>query len=679
MKYALGLHRLVLRMIRSHSRYAWLVLSAGLSGAIAALPATSLAANDAAPTSAGQSTATAGPLLISSLNSAGAQLDTQARLADRTQYRLALKDLAKNRITEFKRRQKGLQNYLLAPYLEYHYLNKKVATLSARDVKRFTERYAEYPFATRLRDRWLLKLPGQGRWSDYLENYQPSTSTTRRCYHLRALYRSGEREAALKQVEPLWLRGKSQPKACDPLFKAWIGAGYQTDRLVWSRLERALEKNEVSLSRYLLTQIRSAALKKQATLLYQAHVSPQTLFNPNAHKDDTDANRAILRVGLVRLARREPAKARGLWQELRTTHSFSKADINAIESRLLLEGARDNLWPASDQRPKVVKQSVLKIVAREAIRHENWPQASHWIAALEDDTRDEPEWRYWLERSAGKDLAALAAERNYYGFLAAHQLGAETQLHHEPSPIAPATLKRVRRLAGIDRALELYAVDDLINARREWLRSFAKLGHEEQTAAAQLAHSNGWLDQAIMAANAASLHNDLDLRFPQVYDNLYGRASHATNLHPSTLLAVTRQESAFQQRARSSADARGLMQLLPSTAKWTAKKAGLRQPTTLDLYEPAINIRIASEYLARLMARYDQQRPLAFAAYNAGEHRVDRWIKDRSGMPMEVWIENIPYGETRGYVKSVLAFNHLYSKRMNDPVPLLLPHEKTVR
>ena len=121
------------------------------------------------------------------------------------------------------------------------------------------------------------------------------------------------------------------------------------------------------------------------------------------------------------------------------------------------------------------------------------------------------------------------------------------------------------------------------------------------------------------------------------------------------------------------------MQLLPATAKRTAKKSGLRQPTKLDLYEPAINIRIASEYLATLMKRYDQQRPLAFAAYNAGEHRVDRWIKDRSGMPMEIWIETIPFRETRGYVKSVLAFNHLYSKRLNKPLPLLLPHEKTLK
>lgn len=646
-----------------------LTLVAGLAGS-------SLAAN-------GDHVAYSISTLKSTLDAQGTLIDTHSRNSDREQYRLAIKDLDNDRISSFKRRQEKLSHYLLAPYLEYRYLDNKVATLSVEQVNAFTARYGAYPFAKQLRDRWLLKLPGQGRWTDYLENYEPSSSATRRCYYLRSIYRSGERAQALEQVAPLWLHGKSQPKACDPLFEAWIDAGYLNDELVSSRMELALQGNEVSLARYLLKQIESADFKKQANLLYQAHVQPVTHFNPSAHTEDNAINRTILRVGLERLARKQPENARKIWRELQDTNKnnyrFSTAERLAIDSRLLMESAKADSWPPAEERPVAVSNAVLEIVAREAVRQENWQEASHWIAKLGNEVRNKSEWRYWLDRSAGKDLTPLAGERNYYGFLAAHQLGAETQLHHQPSAITPATLRHVRRLPGIDRALELYAVDDLINARREWRQSFAALSGEEKTAAAKLAHSNGWFDQGIIAANAASLHNDLDLRFPQVYDNLYGRASHATRLHPSTLLAVTRQESAFQQRARSSANARGLMQLLPSTAKWTAKKAGLNPPSTLELYEPEINIRIASEYLARLMARYDHQRPLAFAAYNAGEHRVDRWIKDRSGMPMEVWIETIPFRETRGYVKSVLAFNHLYSKRMNDPLPLLQPHERTVR
>ncbi len=600
-------------------------------------------------------------------------------LTQRREYRLALKDLAKNRFNEFERKKRALADYTLAPYLDYHYHRKKIDSLSSEQVAQFMQRYQDYPFPELLRNRWLLRLPGQGRWGDYLDNYTPSGNATRRCYHLRALYRSGEKEAALELVEPLWVHGKSQPKACDSLFKTWIDAGYLTDTMVWRRMILALDRNEVRLAKYLQKLLKSAWFKNQAAALYEAHVRPQSRFNPEAHQSDTNTNRAILSAGLLRLARKDPSSALNIWSRVKTSHSFTEARRATIESRLYIEAAEEKIYPAPNERPNSLSDATLERIAREAVRQQNWPEASHWISQMSEATSNKSEWRYWQARSQGTDLTELAAERNYYGFLAARSLGLETRLNHVSSNIASETAASLGNQAGFERALELYAVDDLINAKREWLRAFTPLSAEQKAAAALLAQQHGWLDQTIIAANAAGLHNDLDLRFPQVFENIYGKAGHATDLSISTLLAVTRQESAFAQRARSHADARGLMQLLPATAKRTAKKAGLRRPTTLDLYEPAINIRIASEYLATLMKRYDQQRPLAFAAYNAGEHRVDRWIKDRSGMPMEIWIETIPFRETRGYVKSVLAFNHLYSKRLNKPVPLLLPHEKTLK
>ena len=613
---------------------------------------------------------------ISHTPSGNSPIANDARLQARKEYRLALKDLAKDRISAFKKRKATLANYVLAPYLDYHYQRKRVDRLSSADVAEFMQTYSDYPFAQRLRDRWLLRLPGQGRWNEYLANYVPSSSATRRCYYLRALYRSGKRKAALDQVAPLWLHHKSQPKACDSLFDAWIGAGYLSDDLVWQRMVLALEKNEVTLAKYLIKLARSASFKKQAKMLYDAHVRPQTRFNPAAHSKDTEPNRAILNAGLQRLARKDPAQALAIWDRVKTSHSFSETTRKSIEARLYIEAAEESLYPS--ERPGDLSDTSLRRIAREAVRQQNWSEAFYWINQMGESTRTQSEWRYWQQRSEGADLRQIAGERNYYGFLAARDVGIDTSLNHQATVIAPAAELKVSQSPGINRAFELYAVDDLINARREWRQVFNELTPQQQAAAARLAQQHGWLDQAIVAANAAQLHNDLDLRFPEVFATIYGKAGHATNLPTSMLLAVTRQESAFAPRARSSANARGLMQLLPETAKRTAKKAGLRTPTTLDLYEPAINIRIASEYLASLMVRYNQQRPLAFAAYNAGEHRVDRWIKDRQGMPMEVWIETIPFRETRGYVKSVLAFNHLYSKRLNKPLPLLLPHEQTL-
>ena len=615
--------------------------------------------------------------LRQSLVNAAAAPDPK-RLAQRRNYQLALKDLAKNDFNAFNARRTALLDYPLTPYLEYHYLNKMIDTVSNTAMAEFRNRFADYPFTEPLRNRWLLRLPTLHRWSDYLENYEPSRSTTRRCYYLRALYRSGERTTALNQVQPLWLHGSSQPKACDALFDAWIGAGYLNDELVWKRLTLALSQNEVTLAKYLRTLLTTQGRERDAEALYEAHVRPQTRFNPEAYRADNQTNREILSAGLQSLARKDPEAALAIWRRVQLSHSFKPENRIRIETRLFIAAAQDELYPADPEPANVLSDGALEQIAREAVRQQNWSQANRWIGMMTKTKRAQPEWLYWQSRSQGGDLTTLAGERNYYGFLAAQEEGLDTHLNHQPTKISPQAVAALSKQPGFERALELYAVDDVLNARREWRAAFAELSQSNKAAAAQLAQQNGWLDQAIVSANAAKLHNDLDLRFPQEFTAIYGQASDATKIPQSTLMAVTRQESAFAQKARSHANARGLMQLLPATAKRTAKKAGLRQPSNLDLYEPAINIRIASEYLKSLMNRYDQQRPLAFAAYNAGEHRVDRWIKDRSGMPMEVWIETIPYRETRGYVKSVLAFNHLYSKRMNDPMPLLLPNERTV-
>jgi len=168
------------------------------------------------------------------------------------------------------------------------------------------------------------------------------------------------------------------------------------------------------------------------------------------------------------------------------------------------------------------------------------------------------------------------------------------------------------------------------------------------------------------------------LRFPLVYQEVFQRISAVTTVPHSFLIAIARQESAFDPRARSSANARGLMQLLPSTATLAARRSRLPAPSTSDLYNPAVNVEISGHHLANLMNRYGNRRPLVAAAYNAGEHRVDRWIKDQSGTPIDVWIETIPFRETRNYVKNVLAFAQVYGHLLGSPVPMLQVHEATV-
>ena len=196
--------------------------------------------------------------------------------------------------------------------------------------------------------------------------------------------------------------------------------------------------------------------------------------------------------------------------------------------------------------------------------------------------------------------------------------------------------------------------------------------------AAYLAKDLGRLILAIRTANETGQRNHLDVRFPIDHRPTFQQTSHATGIPMSILVAFARQESIFNRFARSSADARGVMQMLQSTARHAARQVGLPAPSVTDLYDPTVNIPLGGHHIAFLLKRYDQVLPVAAAAYNAGETRVGRWLRDAEGWPMDVWIETIPFSETRNYVKNVLSFNQVYSQLLGQPRPMLRAHETTV-
>jgi len=226
--------------------------------------------------------------------------------------------------------------------------------------------------------------------------------------------------------------------------------------------------------------------------------------------------------------------------------------------------------------------------------------------------------------------------------------------------------------------MELFAVGDEVNARREWTAVLPRLTPAEQSAAAYLARDMGQMRLAIRTANDTGRRDHLDIRFPVEHSRTFRQTSHTTGIPVPMLVAFARQESIFDRFARSSADARGVMQMLHSTARHAARRVGLPSPSTSDLYNPAVNIPLGGHHIAFLLSRYDQILPLVAAAYNAGETRVNRWLKGAGGWPMDVWIETIPFTETRNYVKNVLAFNQVYGQLLGEAQPMLRMHEQTV-
>ncbi len=600
----------------------------------------------------------------------------------RMAYRRAVYALRTGHSREFQREAAKLEDYPLHIYLVYHAIQGRIAGIGARRARELRTEFADTPVAERFFHRWLNTQARQGRWDVYLANYEPTENTAARCNYLRALYRAGERTAALGQVRELWVAAKSQPKTCDPLFDVWIANGYLDQETVWARLTLALDANETTLARYLLRFFDRSNIAGR--LYYDVHATPRIVRSLSRFRDDEGGRRALGH-GLLRYAEDEPEKALALWSKVRESHSFRPADRRYIHEWLTVAAADGGQVPAD--APDDFSPAAVEDIAGALVRHQRWPEAARWIRALPDDVAAKHRWQYWLGRAlidSGEDdagraqLAAIAGMRQYYGFLAAEDLGRTPALNAE----APRHDRRAQRLLleqpGIRRMVELFAIGDLFYARLEWRYALSSLTPEQRRHLVELTAALGWMEQAIFGARDAEILDLVEIRFPMPHLDVFRRYAFDVNLPVQFLLAISRQESAFNPDAVSSAGARGLMQLMPATARTVAARVRLARPSREDLFDPHVNMRLGAHHLAALMHRYRGNRVLAAAAYNAGENRVARWRKDTSGMPTSVWIERIPFRETRDYVKGVLAFSHIYSRLLDNPAPVLAAHERVL-
>ena len=607
-----------------------------------------------------------------------------ATYEQRLAYRRAVSALRAGRSTEYRRQAAKLRDYALHPYLLYYQAQGRLGSMRSRQAKELRETLADTPIAARFHRQWLNAQVRRGRWDVYLEHYEASDDPAARCNYLRALYRSGERSQALAQVRDLWVSAESMPKTCDPLFEVWMAGGLLDQETVWARLTLALEAGEVSLARYLL-RFFDRGNTATGQLYLNVHTRPRTVRSLSRFPD-TEGGRRALRHGLLRYAAREDAgQALELWQQARQDYAYTDADAQYIHESLTASAAQQGHLPEDD--PQSFSAESAERVALALVKKANWPLASRWIEALPADVAAKPRWRYWLGRSlmeqgdadgGRQHLAALSELRNYYGFLAADAIGQAPTLNAEPVRADAAAQAALLEVPTVRRMAELYAIGDLVNARREWRYALAELTAPQQRHLVELTASFGWVDQAIFGARDADLNDLVSIRFPMPFIDIYRRYAAETGLPLHLLLAVSRQESAFHLAARSDASARGLMQLLPSTARVVADLIRVPRPSAADLLDPHVNVRLGAHYLAYLMQRYGHNRALAAAAYNAGEGRVKRWLKDAEGLPIAVWIENIPFRETRDYVKAVIAFDCVYSRRLETPAPVLAAHERVI-
>ncbi|NUO72010.1 MAG: lytic transglycosylase domain-containing protein, partial [Frateuria sp.] len=389
-------------------------------------------------------------------------------------------------------------------------------------------------------------------------------------------------------------------------------------------------------------------------------------------------HRQAAALALRHLARRDTSAADAGWQRLRPRFGFTPSQRDAVLYALALYHATDFDEHALERLaalPAAAQTDASREWrARVALARQDWSAVLSAIDAMPERQQDQDEWRYfraraWAATGRGAEAdalyAKLAREPTYYGFLAADR----TQGDYAICPLDPPDdAQRGQALqadAGLQRAFELYAVGLPRLARREWSRALDGADASTLRAAAQLAYAQGWYDRAVFTFSSGDALRYYDERFPLAsQDGVVPQAQQA-GIDPSWAYAIARAESAWVSDARSGADARGLMQLVPATAALVAKQYGLAWGGGDTLYNPVVNIVLGTRYLAQMAARFGGAPWLASAAYNAGPNKVDQWLDQRGTLPPDLFVATIPYRETRDYVARVMAFAVIYDWRLS--------------
>ncbi|MEJ2308665.1 MAG: transglycosylase SLT domain-containing protein [Gammaproteobacteria bacterium] len=589
--------------------------------------------------------------------------------------------LKKGDTDTYKRLKKQLADYPLLPYLEYAELGSdRDAPLRERDVARFLERHEGAGPAYLLRIRWLKQLASEGQWENYLRWYDDSDpSTLRKCHFLNALIRTGKGKETEGEVDAIWDYGRSRPSACDPVFSYWKQKGLLTRDRVWSRADKAMNLGQAGLTAHLASYLSGSDVGLVKTFS-RLRKSPRDNLDAVTGKHPWRGQ--MMGYGLMRLAYQSHESALGKWKSYRKRLKFSTAERCMIEERLARGLYREPGKAVYDFFRETGSCSSFEELhgyrVKAGLLREDWKQVQAWIEQMPSSLGKEPEWRYWKARAleqqgerkvARKIYTEISEDRSFYAYLASDRLGQEYHFAHVPAPVSSKVRQKMEADTAMLRIRELDRLGRHTEMRREWNQLVKRLDEEEKIAAAAIFHEWDILDRAIFTLAKSDYWDDLEIRFPLKHSDLIGQHANSRQLDASWTFGILRQESAFMRDANSSAGARGLMQLMPGTARLVAKRYGLGSTAASELIKPDKNIALGTGYLRMMLDKFDNNLTLATASYNAGPGRAKRWQYDKP-LPADIWVELIPFNETRGYVKRVMTYASIYDRRLGKGTEL---------
>lgn len=610
-----------------------------------------------------------------------------AQTAHQTLYRQAYDAVRANDQARFQQIRARLTHYPLLPYLDYYQLAFRPGAADYNDVTRFIRQHGDTPQSNRLERSYLTYLAQSQQWSQFLRFYPAKPSSTDLlCMHYQALYYTGKPKEALQGAGKIWMSGQSRPDACSPLFQLWQASGLRTQEKIWQRMTLAFEAENPNLIRHLGATLGSG-LQSYGDQMVTLFEQPAKAMNP-AYFSSNPYSRKLLSLGLTRYANQEPESVLRQLALFRSRFGLTQAEVKPVERaiarRLLLDRSiAQRSWVDSTVK-KLADPDITELRARLAIWEQDWRGLSGWVKMMPMARQKEDRWRYWMARALevqgqqkpARDLYLETANlRGFYGFMAAQRTGVPYRIKNQSVKHVPDWRTASQRWPFLLRVRELLSMNEIAAARSEWIHNMDRNPVAQRIEFGHIALNQGWHELAILASIRAEAWDALDLRFPLPLKRTFSQMAQERTMNTSLLYAISRQESALYPLAQSPVGARGLMQLMPATAKETAGKLGVPYRNEQQLFDPTMNIRLGSAYLKRLLDVYDGNRILAAAAYNAGPGRVKRWREQSDNKPMDVWVESIPYKETRNYVQNVLSFDLIYQHKLQQPLRFMSERE----
>lgn len=586
----------------------------------------------------------------------------------------------------------AISDYPLAYLAQYNYLKANIGIVNDQEILDFISTHKSKSVSDELQRSYLFYVSKRKDWSQFLTAYpQMPNNRLLKCYYLQASIATGQGEKAWPDAQKYWLSSTSLPNACDDVYVYYQDQKLLSQEDIWQRFKLAYVSNKQGLMRFLMARMdqRSAAIASQ---LYSLHSNPQVVLNSDLFTSREAKRFDFLVPTIKRLASKDLDKAMLAYHEFNKTTPFTADESIQIKTefaRLIIQREKTTYFSWLDNELGALgNKSLIEQRIRYAIKRSDWKSIAFWLIELPEDARNTADWLYWQARvleNDGKQQAAndlykrVAQNRNFHGFMAAQKLGVDFSLN------AQSIVEEEDSLESLDGELavikELLFQDLNFKAKQQWLRLLGSQSITQQQQLGLYAFNHEWPYLAVLASITSTSWDALNIRFPKGKEDIFVNAAEKYNVEESYIYAITRRESSFDEYAKSPVGASGYMQLMPKTAKETARVIGLTDyKHESQLNQGGINVQLGAAYFNGLLDRFDGNRILATAAYNAGPYRVGQWSsKDKNeangGLDVVSWIDTIPYYETRAYVQNVLAYNLIYQDVLGKPLSFLKEKE----